>query len=180
MDYPIPQLLELVCCRDQPFAAGWTDHELQRRLLSELGQPQFEPRRVDGSLRRYRFPVRKAELIVRARQWLMSQGNLMGTLVSLESDRERRRLVCECPGVGPKTASWLLRNLGLATDLAILDVHVIRALKSTGRINEARLPRDYESIELIFLDWCREMEAPAAAFDLFLWEWQRGSLTVAQ
>ena len=64
----------------------------------------------------------------------------------------------------------------MGDDLAILDVHVIRALKAAGRISHAQLPGDYEMVEEELLRWCRELNASPPAFDLFLWEWQRGSL----
>jgi thermostable 8-oxoguanine DNA glycosylase len=73
----------------------------------------------------------------------------------------------------------MLRNLGLAQELAILDVHLLRALTAAGRVAGARLPRDYDLVEAAFLDWCRELDAPPAGFDLFVWEWQRGSLLAA-
>lgn len=160
-----------------PFDRRWTPQALERRICTELEQSQFEPRRRDGSLRRYRFPRRKAELVVAATTWLSDHVDVVGELAAIASEQERRRFLCCCPGVGPKTASWLLRNLGLATELAILDVHLLRALRAAGRVGALRLPRDYELAERAFLDWCRELDAPAAAFDLFVWEWQRGSLT---
>jgi N-glycosylase/DNA lyase len=159
-----------------PFGAGWSSTTLRERLIHELERPQFEPRRTDGQLRRYRFPTRKAELLVQARGWLLNQNGLLETLASVEGERDRRQLLCQCPGIGLKTASWLLRNLGLASRLAIVDVHLMRALEEAGRIRGARLPRDYEIVEEAFLGWCRELEAPPSAFDLFLWQWQRGSL----
>ena len=159
-----------------PFDRSWDAVELELQLCHELEQPQFEPRRRDGTPRRYRFPRRKAELIVAARQWLLSCDDVIGQLSSIESEHDRRRLLCGCPGVGPKTASWLLRNLGLASELAILDVHLLRALQASGRVDKLTMPRDYDLAEAAFLDWCLELGAPAAAFDLFVWEWQRGSL----
>jgi thermostable 8-oxoguanine DNA glycosylase len=78
--------------------------------------------------------------------------------------------------VGPKTASWVLRNVGLGNDLAILDVHILRALEQSGRIAEYRLPRDYAYAESVFLQWSEDIGAPPAAFDLFLWEFGRGDL----
>jgi hypothetical protein len=38
------------------------------------------------------------------------------------------------------------------------------------------MPRDYEAVEQAFLMWCHELDAAPAAFDLFVWEWQRGTL----
>ena len=161
----------------EPFNALWTATALFDRVQWELALPQFEPLRSDGRHRRYRFPRRKAELIVDARDWLIGTGEPVAALLSIDDERERRRFLCGCPGVGMKTASWLLRNLGLANELAILDVHLLRALRAAGRVAVLALPRDYERAERAFLDWCSELGAPAAAFDLFVWEWQRGSLS---
>jgi len=169
---------DLVAALD-PFAKRWSARKLEERLQIELSHPQFEPRCRDGTLRRYRFPTAKARLLVGARDWLSSSGDIVAKLTATQDEGERRRILCGCPGVGPKTASWLLRNLGLGADLAILDIHLLRALRAAGRIGEVSLPRDYEIAERAFLDWCRELNAPAAAFDLFVWDWQRGSLSRA-
>jgi thermostable 8-oxoguanine DNA glycosylase len=160
----------------RPFTSSTGTLELEALLRSELENPQFKPLRKDGTFRRYRYPVRKAHLIVCARSWLQTRPPLLDELTDLRCERARRRLLCECPGIGAKTASWLLRNLGLAQELAIVDVHLLRALRAAGRIENVTLPRDYELVEAAFLEWCRELDAPAAAFDLFVWEWQRGSL----
>jgi len=96
-------------------------------------------------------------------------------LAAINDEGGRRKRLCECPGVGLKTASWLLRNIGLAAQLAVIDVHVLRALVDAGRVSGARLPRDYVVVERQFLDWCDELGASPAAFDLLLWEWQRAT-----
>jgi len=153
--------------------------ELRHLLIHELSRPQFEPRKRDGELRRYRYPRRKADVLIGARQWLLAHLPLYDQLASIGDERKRRRFLCECPGVGQKTASWLLRNVGLAESLAVVDVHVLRALAQTDRLRGMRLPRDYERIETAFLDWCGELSAPPAAFDLFIWEVQRGDLQSA-
>ena len=160
-----------------PFSDDWRDDELFDALALTLMQPQFEPRRQDGSLRRYRFPRHKASMIVNARRWLRGNTTLSERLHTTDSCRERRDLLSDCPGVGLKTASWVLRNLGLGAELAIIDTHVLRALSDSGRVPETvRLPRDYEVAEKAFLKWCGELDAPPAAFDLFVWDWQRGGL----
>lgn len=160
-----------------PFAEGREDDDLFDVVYSALSRDQFEPPRRDGSFRRYRFPKRKASLIVGARRWLLDHAPLHELVRDLPNGPERRRFLCGCPGVGMKTASWLLRNLGWDGQLAILDVHILRALKAAGRVSEdISMPRDYETAEAAFLGWCHELGAPPSAFDLFLWEWQRGTL----
>jgi N-glycosylase/DNA lyase len=160
-----------------PFDERWPTAALAGALRAELGAAKFDPRRRDGSLRRYRYPQRKAELIAAAVGWTHQFGPLAERLTGLTCERERRRWLCECPGLGPKSASWLLRNTGFAKDLAILDVHVVRAMREAGRLDNLRLPRDYLALERRFLEWCEEVGASAAALDLFLWEWQRGDIS---
>ena len=161
----------------RPFSEEWEDDDLFEAISDALMQPQFSPVKLDGSLRRYRYPRRKASTIVKARDWLCRNSPLHERLMELNDCRERRRFLSDCPGIGLKTASWLLRNLGLGEELATIDVHVFRALVEAGRIpNTVQLPRDYERVEDAFLEWCDELEASPAAFDLFIWDWQRGTL----
>jgi thermostable 8-oxoguanine DNA glycosylase len=151
---------------------------LQRYVQDLLGRPWYEPRRRDGTGRRYRYPKRKAVLVRRADDWLRREApsGLLAALSDISDAPRRRDWLCGCPGVGPKTASWVLRNLGLGEQLAILDVHILRALEQAGRMGTYRLPRDYEVAEAAFLSWSRELGAPASAFDLLLWQLGRGDL----
>ncbi len=160
------------------FSPTWEPLMLEERLRRELSLPQFEPPRRNGDMRRYRYPKRKANLIVSARAWFLQEEPILDRLRAIDDERVRRELLCGCPGFGQKTASWLLRNLGLGRGLAIIDVHVLRALADERRLVGVRLPRDYARVEEAFLSWCKELDASPAAFDLFLWEWQRGSLAM--
>jgi thermostable 8-oxoguanine DNA glycosylase len=156
-----------------PLRSTLDSESLERLLYSELDKQQFVL--SHGRPRRYRFPARKAKLIVAARDWLAGEKSVFAQLTDLLDERERRVLLCACPGVGPKTASWILRNLGLGSRLAILDIHVRRALLDAGVLDgDSRC--SYEEVEQRFLTWCDSIYAEPAALDLFLWEWQRGSL----
>jgi N-glycosylase/DNA lyase len=158
------------------FDRSWKPRELRMTLETELARPQFEPRRLDGSHRKYRYPARKADTLMKARTWVMDQRCLL-TLQEKPDENERRTFMCGCPGVGLKTSSWLLVNLGLARNLAILDVHVLRCMEQVGKLlHRPSLPREYATTEKKFVAWCKELGASTAAFDLFLWDWQRGSL----
>ena len=163
----------------RPFSEDWREQDLFKEILGILNCPQFEPRKRDGTLRRYRFPAQKASAIVRARRWIRDHDPLLERLRQLPTARDRRVLLLGCPGVGYKTASWVLRNTGLGNTLAIIDIHVLRALEDSERVSrDIRMPQDYEMVEVAFLEWCAELDAPSAAFDLFLWQWQRGSLRI--
>ncbi len=160
-----------------PFGTLWTRAKLRRSIHHELTRPQFEPRRSNGTPRRYRYPSRKATLLSDAVFWVHDQGGLLKGLSVRLTESERREWLCTCPGVGLKTASWLLRNCGWARELAILDVHLVRALSEAGVIIDAQLPRDYLRIERAYLDWAEHLGACPAALDLFLWDVQRTSRT---
>ena len=165
----------------RPFSDEWEDDDLFDAVSNALMQPQFQPAKADGALRRYRFPLRKASTIVKARIWLHENRPLHQRLRLMGSCRERRRFLGDCPGIGLKTASWLLRNLGMGVELATIDIHVLRALSEAGRVSESiQMPRDYELVEEAFLEWCQELDASPAAFDLFVWHWQRGTLSNAR
>jgi N-glycosylase/DNA lyase len=163
-----------VVLRLSPFDDSRTPGRLRAAIQRELCKPQFEPRRADGTLRRYRFPSRKARLIADAVQWVAEEGGLRRGLAARTRERDRRSWLCQCPGIGLKTASWLLRNCGWAERLAILDVHLIRALMEANVVVEPRLPRDYERVEAAYLAWADSLGACPSALDLFLWEVQRG------
>jgi thermostable 8-oxoguanine DNA glycosylase len=159
-----------------PFESFWSPAHLEQALCRALSAAQFDPRRKDGEFRRYRYPNRKAGLVVKARDWVLECGDLSSRLEEIDSENERRNWLCCCPGIGPKSASWLLRNTGYAERLAILDVHILRAMREAGRLPPMQLPRDYQLVESRFVEWCDELGASVAALDLFLWEWQRGNL----
>lgn len=162
--------------RELEIFGDWERSQLEGVIHDELSAPQFRPVKRDGSLRRYRYPAAKARLVADAVQWVKANRPLVALLEQEPDETVRRQLLLGCPGIGPKTASWLLRNAGLAANVAVLDVHVLRAMASEGRLPAGRLPSAYLRIEASFLAWCKELAVAPAAFDLFLWEWQRGDL----
>jgi len=162
-----------------PFGPRWTHASLCYVVQHQLWRPQFAPQRRDGTLRRYRFPRRKAQLLAQAAEWVRAEGSLHAGLEARVAESERRAWLCACPGLGLKSASWLLRNSGWARQLAILDVHLLRAMGELGLLEEVRLPRDYEAVERTYLRWAAELGACPAALDLFLWDVQRSRRRIA-
>ena len=122
------------------------------------------PLLVEGRRHKYRYPRQRADRLH----------------VALNSIRERppqtdnhqifRQQLMELPGIGPKTASWIVRNWLGSDDVAILDVHVLRAGTLMGLFPENyRLPKDYEALEKKFLDFARAIQVRASLLDAIMW-----------
>ncbi|NEI04814.1 MULTISPECIES: hypothetical protein [Rhizobium] len=119
---------------------------------------------VDGRPRRYRFPKQKAARIEVALRKIESAPPPVDNPVAF------RNALLSIPGIGPKTASWIARNLLGTDEVAILDIHVIRAGKLMGLFHgETKLPRDYFDMERRFLDLCRIMGIKASLLDAIIW-----------
>lgn len=152
--------------------------QLTHQLVKELSSPQFSPKRKNGDYRTYRFPQTKARVIVQAGKWLKTSCNFNINQLLVDDPRISREIFLECPGVGYKTASWFLRNIGFGTNLAILDVHICRTLKDFQIIPlKLDVPTDYLEIEEIFCETCAEIGAKVDSMDLILWEWARGGVS---
>jgi N-glycosylase/DNA lyase len=84
----------------------------------------------------------------------------------------RRGLVRQVPGLGPKAASLLLRNIGLGRELAVLDVHILEFMRLIG-LNKVACTvttvRHYEVQEELFVGYADFRRVPADALDLAVW-----------
>lgn len=122
------------------------------------------PLMVNGKPHRYRYPKQRADRLH----------------VALNAIRERpmqtdnalvlREQLMELPGIGPKTASWIVRNWLGSDEVAILDIHVLRAGVLMGLFpKDYRLPRDYEVLERKFLDFAKAIQVRASLLDAIMW-----------
>src|SRR5439155_22385396 len=104
------------------------DGVILAKLIRALDSKIFEPPRLDGSLRKCRFPALRASQIREAAHLLYSTSDsdgLRGLLGGLNSEEEARDyLRAILPGMAMKETSHFLRNIGYAHNLAIVDVHV--------------------------------------------------------
>ena len=121
----------------------------------------------NGKLRKYRFPRQKARYLSNA-------------LASLRIDPqpndpiELRNYLISLNGIGPKTASWVIRNYFDSDDVAILDIHIIRACRIVGLFDDRQtVARHYYTMEDIFLTFCRKLEEPASLVDAIMWDVMR-------
>lgn len=138
-----------------------------------LGPSQIEtwlrqPLKVNGRSVRYRFPKQRADRIAQALATLRGADPDPADAIALRSDLMR------LPGIGPKTASWIVRNWAGSDVVAILDVHVLRAGQIMGLFpRRLRLPRDYESLERSFLDFSAALGVRASLLDALIWREMR-------
>jgi len=144
----------------QRACATLPDHELEDLLR--------QPLLVNGRSVHYRFAAQRARY-------------LAGTLSRLsELDEERmddialRDALRELPGIGPKTASWVVRNRRASDHVAILDVHIVRACALLGVFPQGADPaRQYLDLEHRFLSFCAATQSRASAMDAVMWATMR-------
>jgi len=122
---------------------------------------------IDGRARRYRFPRQKAHLLAAALRGL-------DALDALAGDRELRDDLTRLPGIGPKTASWIVRNIRCSDAVAILDVHIVRAGRLAGIFPLGVTPeRHYGRLEARFLAFALDIGVRASVLDALMWDYMR-------
>jgi thermostable 8-oxoguanine DNA glycosylase len=128
----------------------------------------LEPLTVHGRSVRYRFARQRAKY-------------LAGALIGLDEIDEAklgdvafRDALCELPGIGPKTASWIVRNRRASDAVAILDVHIVRACEYMEIFPHGSDPsRNYFDLERRFLDFCIAGNVRASVVDSVMWQTMR-------
>ena len=128
---------------------------------------------VDGPS--HRFPNASARHLRRTYESLgRDLRSLRRILVEARSGKAARaRLMAVVSGFGPKQASSFLRNIGYCSDLAILDVHVLRYMSyrrlCSGTVEAPRSLRDYEPLEDRLLAFSRGRGISLERFDIAIW-----------
>jgi thermostable 8-oxoguanine DNA glycosylase len=80
-------------------------------------------------------------------------------------------------GIGPKTASWIVRNATGSDEVAIVDIWLVRALTAAGVFPPNwNVNRDYGRYEGAFLSYARAGATRASALDWCIWELGRSVL----
>lgn len=121
---------------------------LRSQLLSLL----LSPITVAGTMRRYRFPQRRADQIASTFCLVRDSFGSLSELLNHYADAVSVRswMVKNMQGVGPKQASMFLRNVAVSYDLAIIDRHVCQYMDviglADGNLSVATI-REYEESE---------------------------------
>ena len=129
-------------------------------LLAQLSTPM----ELEGRLVLYRFAKQKARYLHAAFSRLAE-----GPAPTL-TGRQLRDWLLPIHGVGPKTASWIARNWLDADDVAILDIHILRAGMLGGFFEQGlTVERDYLKLEQQFLAFARGLGVRASELDALMW-----------
>ena len=126
------------------------------------------------------FAEAKAGYIVKARRLFTRDGELrVKERMEAFNDIFKLRgwLVKNVKGIGLKEASHFLRNIGLGSNLAILDRHIIRSLVRLGVIEEnpkTLTRKAYLLIEAEMREFSRRIGISMGELDLLLWSEETG------
>lgn len=123
-----------------------------------------EPLEIEGRLVHYRFAKQKARYLCAALQKLATERP------PVESGKALRDWLLDVPGIGYKTASWVARNWLDADDVAILDIHILRA-GLLGKFFETNLTveRHYLELEEQFIRFSKGLGVRASELDALMW-----------
>tara|TARA_R110002012_G_scaffold170538_2_gene335012 strand:+ start:829 stop:1563 length:735 start_codon:yes stop_codon:yes gene_type:complete len=135
------------------------------RLLDEESVLELlaDPLDLNGRLVRYRFAKQKSTYLAGSMRALQS-------LDREAPDRELRDALTALPGVGPKTASWIVRNWRDSDFVSILDIHILRAGRMLQIFPEGKsVERHYLELEAAFLDFAEAISVKASILDSVMW-----------
>jgi len=167
---------ELIFCILTPQSKAQSCWKTVETLLNKNLLLKGNEDQISKMLKRVRFRNRKAEYIVEARKHYPIRSKIK-KFDDVYSAREW--LVQNVRGMGYKEASHFLRNIGFGEELAILDRHILKNLKSLGVIEE--IPRfltkkKYFEIEKKMKKFSEKVEIPMSHLDLVLWYKETGKV----
>lgn len=121
------------------------------------------PLAVGGRSVRYRFASQKARFV-------SSAFTDLEVFDRQADDRSLRDALTKLHGVGLKTASWVVRNHRASDQVAILDIHILRAGLMLRIFPESQtIERHYRQLEDAFLQFAERIETRASLLDSVIW-----------
>ncbi len=170
---------ELAFCLFTPQSRAVTCDKAVRELERSGLLSKGSKRQVRGRLKGVRFPNNKASFFMVARRLFKKNGSfcIKEKLDRCDVYATREYLVKNVKGLGLKEASHFLRNIGMGSDLAILDVHILKNLKRFGVINEiptSLTKNRYLDIERKMKTFSNGLRIPLDELDLLFWSRQTG------
>lgn len=123
----------------------------------------------DGRKVTYRFHNQKSKYI----HALLNRNDLHK--IPEQNDIQFRSWLLTIDGIGLKTASWITRNWLNSDNVAILDIHIIRAGVLAGfyKENTENLTKHYFYLERRYLAFCNALEVSSAIMDAIIWDFMK-------
>lgn len=133
----------------------------------DLSDALATPFQIAGRTRHYRFPTQKA-------RYLSACLAALHDYSEPENDLALRDSLLDLPGIGPKTASWIVRNHRCSDQVAIIDIHILRAGRHIGIFEPKLGPAfHYSTLEDAFLKFAEALGRRAAMLDALIWDYVR-------
>jgi thermostable 8-oxoguanine DNA glycosylase len=137
-------------------------------LQSDIVELLTRPLTIDGRAVRYRFPNQRTRRLMGMREHLR---HIRRDDLDPQGMRDALQRI---EGIGPKTASWIVRNLFGSDEVAIIDVHILRACTLMGVFpQDIRLPRDYAPLERRFIAFSEALDVRPSVLDAVMWSEMR-------
>lgn len=123
----------------------------------------------DGRKVTYRFHNQKSRYI----HTFLNRNDLHK--IPLKNDIQFRNWLLTIKGIGLKTASWITRNWLNSENVAILDIHILRAGILAGFYTEKTddLNKHYLYLEKQYLAFCSALEVSSAIMDAIIWDFMK-------
>jgi len=113
---------------------------------------------------RYRFAKQKAKYLSAALTKVNREP------APFDSGKALRNWLIDVPGIGYKTASWIARNWLDADDVAILDIHLLRAGQLGGFFTpKLTVERHYLELEEQFIAFSYGLNVKPSELDAVIW-----------
>jgi thermostable 8-oxoguanine DNA glycosylase len=182
VDYALGQSLreEVIACllggHGMPAELGIAAfHRLRDRALldristgAEIERALTEVLVVNGRHLKYRFPRTKARFVSAAIRKLNEEIPPNGSGLKL------RNWLLTFPGIGPKTASWITRNHLQSDEVAILDVHLVRAGILMRLFSPScSIQKHYFEMEAKLVAFAHAANLKLSRFDSMVWCYMR-------
>jgi len=134
----------------------------------EICKALSEPLVINGRTIRYRYPQQRSLFVSEAINRLNTEQ------APLDSDLALRAWLLSLNGVGPKTASWITRNVLDSDNVAILDIHIYRAGLLAGVFRpDKTVVRHYTLLEDKLVQFARGLNVKLSVLDALMWSHMR-------
>jgi N-glycosylase/DNA lyase len=128
----------------------------------------------NGKQVRYRFYNQKSKYIHK----LLNRKDLQ--TIPLNNDIDLRNWLLTIDGIGLKTASWITRNWLKSDNVAILDIHLLRAGKLAGFFDiDISYSFNYLLLEKKYLEFCEALQVHASNMDAIIWYYMKKNTKLA-